>query len=91
MPLERGLNVMLLQVLPDDPRDNAHGYATLHVQAGDGKGYIILFPGHPVVIAGVGHRIDAVGKPDCWSRPELAANRRREMTSCRGELSCQPS
>ena len=53
-----------LQVLPDDPRDDAHGYATLHVQAGDGKGHIILFPGHPVVIAGVGHRIDAVGKPD---------------------------
>ena len=55
---------MLLQVLPDDPRDDAHSYATLHVQAGDGKGHIILFPGHPVVIAGVGHRIDAVGKPD---------------------------
>ena len=55
---------MLLQVLPDDPRDDAHGYATLHVQAGDGKGHIILFPGHPVVIAGVGHRIDAVGKSD---------------------------
>ena len=31
---------------------------------GDGKGYIILLPGHPVVIAGMGHRIDAIGKPD---------------------------
>ena len=37
VPLERGLNVMLLQVLPDDPRDDAHGHATLHIQAGDGR------------------------------------------------------
>lgn len=53
-----------LQVLPDDPRDNAHGYAAFHIQAGDGKGHIIFLAGHPVVVAGVGHRIDAVGKPD---------------------------
>ena len=56
--------LLLLQVLPDDPRDDAHGNTSFHVQAGDGKGHIILFPGHPVVVAGVGHRIDAVGKPD---------------------------
>ena len=31
---------------------------------GDGKGYIILLSGHPVVIAGMSHRIDAVGEPD---------------------------
>ena len=42
MPLERGLNVMLLQVLPDDPRDDANGHAPLHIQAGDGKGHIIF-------------------------------------------------
>ena len=53
-----------LQVLPDDPRDDAHGYAAFHIQAGDGKGHIIFLAGHPVVVAGVGHRIDAVGKPD---------------------------
>ena len=31
---------------------------------GDGKGYIILLSGHPVVIAGMSYRIDAIGKPD---------------------------
>ena len=54
----------VLQVLPDDPRDDAHGPATLHIQAGDGKGHIILLSGHPVVVAGVGYRIDAIGEPD---------------------------
>ncbi len=29
--------LLLLQVLPDDPRDDAHGHATLHIQAGDGR------------------------------------------------------
>ena len=53
-----------LQILPDDPRDDAHGHAPLHIQAGDGKGHIILLAGHPVVIAGVGYRIDAIGEPD---------------------------
>ena len=56
--------LLLLQVLPDDPRDDAHGHAPLHIQTGDGKGHIILLSGHPVIIAGVRHRIDAVGKPD---------------------------
>ena len=55
----------LLQVLPDDPRDDAHGYAAFHIQAGDGKGHIIFLAGHPVVVAGVEPpHIDAVGKPD---------------------------
>ena len=31
---------------------------------GDGKGYIILLSGHPVIIAGMSYRIDAIGKPD---------------------------
>ena len=42
---ERG--PLYLQVLPDDPRDDAHSHAPLHIQAGDGKGDIILFPRHP--------------------------------------------
>ena len=56
--------LLLLQVLPDDARDDAHGHAPLHIQAGDGKGHIILLSGHPVVVAGVGYRIDAIGEPD---------------------------
>ena len=56
--------LLYLQVLPDDPRDDAQGDAPLHIQMGDGKRYIILFPGRPVVIAGVGHRVDTIGKPD---------------------------
>ena len=56
--------LLLLQVLPDDPRDDAHGHAPLHIQAGDGKGHIIFLTGHPVVVAGVGYRIDAIGEPD---------------------------
>ena len=56
--------LLLLQVLPDDPRDDAHGHATLHIQTGDGKGHIILLSGHPVVVAGVGYSIDTVGEPD---------------------------
>ena len=59
-----GASVFVLQVLPDDPRDDAHGHAPLHIQAGDGKGHIILLSRHPVVVAGVGYRIDAVGEPD---------------------------
>ena len=52
------------KVLPNDPRDDAHGHAPLHIQAGDGKGHIILLSGHPVVVAGVGYSIDTVGEPD---------------------------
>ena len=59
-----GASVFVLQVLPDDARDDAHGHAPLHIQAGDGKGHIIFLTGHPVVVAGVGYRIDAVGEPD---------------------------
>lgn len=51
-----------LQVLPDDPGDNTYGHTPLHIQTGDSKRYIVLFAGHPVVIAGVGYRIDAIGE-----------------------------
>ena len=53
--LEWGLQY--LQVLPDDPHDDAHGHAPLHVQMGDDKGNIILLAGHPVVVAGVGYSV----------------------------------
>ena len=59
-----GASVFVLQVLPDDARDDAHSHAPLHIQAGDGKGHIILLSGHPVVVAEVGYRIDSVGEPD---------------------------
>ena len=51
-----GASIFVLQVLPDDPRDDAHGHATLHIQAGDSKGHIILLSGHPVVVAEVGYQ-----------------------------------
>ena len=51
-----------LQVLPDDPGNNTYGHTPLHIQTGDSKRYIVLFAGHPVVIAGVGYRIDAIGE-----------------------------
>lgn len=53
---------LCLQVLTDDPGDNTYGHTPLHIQTGDGKRYIVLFAGHPVVIAGVGYRIDAIGE-----------------------------
>lgn len=53
---------LCLQVLTDDPGDNTYSHTPLHIQTGDGKRYIVLFAGHPVVIAGVGYRIDAVGE-----------------------------
>ena len=53
---------LCLQVLADDPGDNTYGHTPLHIQTGDGKRYIVLFAGHPVVIAGVGYRIDTVGE-----------------------------
>lgn len=51
-----------LQVLPDDPGNNTYGHTPLHIQTGDSKRYIVLFAGHPVVIAGMGCRIDAIGE-----------------------------
>lgn len=48
--------------MADDPSDNTYGHTPLHIQTGDGKRYIVLFAGHPVVIAGVGYRIDAIGE-----------------------------
>ena len=78
-----------LQILSDDPRDDAHGHAPLHIQAGDGKGHIILLSGHPVVVAGVGYRIDAIGEAhidnalvdicDTVSYTHLAGNSRERI------------
>ena len=48
--------------MADDPSDNTYGNTPLHIQTGDGKRYIVLFAGHPVVIAGMGYRIDAIGE-----------------------------
>ena len=62
--LDTSQATFILQILPDDPRDDAHGHAPLHIQADGGKGHTILLSGHPVVVAGVGYRIDAIGEPD---------------------------
>lgn len=64
VPLEQGLYIVISQVLPDDPCNDAYGHTAIHIQASNGKGHIILLHGHPVVIAGVRHRIDTVSKPD---------------------------
>lgn len=53
-----------LQILPDDPCNDPHGHAPFFIQTCHGKAHIILLAGSPVVIAGVGHRIDTVGEPD---------------------------
>lgn len=53
-----------LQVLTDDPGDNTYGHTPLHIQTGDSKRYIVLFAWHPVVIAGVGYRIDAIARTE---------------------------
>lgn len=48
---------LCLQVLTDDPGDNTYGHTPLHIQTGDGKRYIVLFAGHPVVIAASGRKV----------------------------------
>ena len=53
---------LCLQVLTDDSGNNTYGHTPLHIQTGDGKRYIVLFAGHPVVIAGMGYRIDTIGE-----------------------------
>ena len=53
----------VLQILPDDPGDDAHGDTVLGIQLGDHKANIILLASHTVVIAGVSYRVGPVGKP----------------------------
>ena len=52
------------QILPDDPGNDPHGHAPFFINPGDGKAHIILLAGSPVVVAGVGHSVHAVGQPD---------------------------
>ena len=52
------------QILPDDPGNNPHSHAPFFINPGDGKAHIILLAGSPVVVAGVGHSVHAVGQPD---------------------------
>ena len=50
--------------MPNDPGDNTQCHATLFINAGDGKGHIVLLAGHPPVIAGMGNGVDTVGQAD---------------------------
>lgn len=52
------------QILPDDSGNDPHSHAPFFINPGDSKAHIILFAGSPVVIAGVGHSVHAVGQPD---------------------------
>lgn len=52
------------QILPDNPGNDPHSHAPFFINPGDGKAHIILLAGSPVVIAGVGHSVHAVGQPD---------------------------
>lgn len=50
--------------LLDDAGDDAEGNITLFINMRHHKGYLILFPDCPAVIAGVGNGIDTDGEPD---------------------------
>ncbi len=55
-----------LQILPYDPRNNPHSHAPFLVNLCHGKAHVILFPRCPVIVAGMGHRIDTVGQADIY-------------------------
>ena len=48
--------------LLDDAGDDAEGNITLFINMRHHKGYLILFPDCPAVIAGVGNGIDTGGQ-----------------------------
>ena len=52
------------EILADNSGDNSDRYPTLFVNSRHRKAHIILFSGHPLVIAGVSHCIHPIGKPD---------------------------
>lgn len=56
--------IEISQILPDDPGYDSNCHAPLFINPGDGKAHIILLAGSPVIIAGVGHSVHAVGQPD---------------------------
>lgn len=58
------MSIKLLQILPDDPGYDSNCHAPLFINPGDGKAHIIFLAGSPVIIAGVGHSVHAVGQPD---------------------------
>lgn len=58
------LLLITLQILPNNPCNNPYRHSPLLINLRHGKAHIILFPGCPVTIAGMGHRNDTVGQPD---------------------------
>mgnify|MGYP000644741074 CR=1 FL=1 len=55
---------IILNGLLDDAGDDAEGNVPFLINMRHHKGYLILFPDCPAVIAGVGNGIDTDGEPD---------------------------
>ena len=49
-----------LQILPDDPGNDTYRYSPVFVYFCHGKAHIVLFPRCTIVIAGMGHCINAI-------------------------------
>ena len=54
----------ILQVLPDNPGDQAHRHIALLINVRNDKGYLILFPYGTGIIAGMGDGVDAIVQAD---------------------------
>ncbi len=55
---------MDLQILPDNPGNDAHSHAMLFINPCYSEAHIILFARGAVVVAGVRHSIDTIGEAD---------------------------
>ena len=55
------VRLSLLQILPYNPCNDPHSHAPFLVNLRHGKAHIVLFTGCPVIVAGMGHRINTVG------------------------------
>ena len=67
----------ILQVLPDNPGDQAHRHIALLINVRNDKGYLILFPYGTGIIAGMGDGVDANREPDEYSKIGRASCRER--------------
>ena len=56
----------MLQILPYDTRNDPHSHSLFLVNLCHGKAHIVLFPRCPIIIAGMGHCIDAVRQADIY-------------------------
>ena len=54
----------VLDILLNDPGNDAYSYLTLFINVRDDKGYVIFFTYGSIIVAGMCNRIDAEGEPD---------------------------